>query len=272
MSDQPAGKSVPLSIGRKLVHEILHHARKVPSLPLARTCRIADVVAARQQVSPSPSWVAIFMRAYALVSRGHPELRRAWIPYPWARLYEHPHSECAVLIEREWQDEPTVLVGRVHAPECAPLDVLDDHLRCFQTADVWSVSPFRQLLRLGKLPWVLRRLAFSSSLYFSGFKRAKRFGTFTLSSLGNLGIEQIHPLTPLTTYLTFGPISPAGEVVVKVVYDHRVMDGRHVARALQALETTLNTDIVAELRAARTTAVLPFRRETAEPQTAREAA
>src|SRR5262245_3330709 len=247
MSVQPAGKSVPLSIGRKLVHEILYHARKVPSLPLARTCRIPDVVAARDHASPPPSWVAIFMRAYGLVAHAHPELRRAWIPCPYARLYGHPHSECAVLIEREWRGEPTVLVGRVHAPECTPLHVLDEHLRHFQTADVWSVSPFRQLLRLGMLPWLVRRLAFSTSLYFSGFKRAKRCGTFTLSSLGNLGIEQIHPLTPLTTYLTFGPISPAGEVVVKVVYDHRVMDGRHVARVLRDLETTLNTDIVAEL-------------------------
>lgn len=248
MSVHPAGKSVSLSVGRKLVHEILHHARKVPSLPLARTCRIADLVAARRQASPPPSWVAIFMRAYGLVAQTHPELRRAWIPFPWARLYEHPHSECAVLIEREWHGEPTVMIGRVHAPECASIEALDEHLRHFQTADVWSVSPFRQYLRLGKLPWVLRRLAFSTSLYFSGFKRAKRFGTFALSSLGNLGIEQLHPLSPLTTYLTFGPISPAGEVVVKLIYDHRVMDGRHIARALQDLETTLNTDIVAELQ------------------------
>lgn len=248
MPIHPVGKTVPLTVGRKLVHEILHHARKVPSLPLARTCQIAPVVMARRQALPAPSWVAIFMRAYGLVARQHPELRRAWIPFPWARLYEHPHSECAVLIEREWQGEPTVLVGRIHAPESTPLSVIDEHLRQYQTEDVWSVSPFRQFLRLGKLPWLLRRLAFSTSLYFSGFKRAKRFGTFTLSSLGNLGIEQIHPLTPLTTYLTFGPISPTGEVVVKLIYDHRVMDGRHVARALQDLETILNTDIVAELR------------------------
>ena len=70
-----------------------------------------------------------------------------------------------------------------------------------------------------------------TTLNLSGFKRAKRLGTFTISSLGNLGVEQHHPISPLTTYLTFGPISASGEVNVKIIYDHRVMDGRTVAVA-----------------------------------------
>src|SRR5262249_10728531 len=133
-------------------------------------------------------------------------------------------------------------------PELAPLDEIDHHLRRFKEAPLEEISCFRQLLRLGRLPWFLRRFTFWQSLYLSGRTRAKRFGTFLVSSYGSLGAEQLHPLTPLTTLLTFGPINSTGNVVVKIVYDHRVMDGRYVAHCLAELDRVLNTDIVRELR------------------------
>ena len=68
-----------------------------------------------------------------------------------------------------------------------------------------------------------------------------------VSSYGSLGAEQLHPLTPLTTLLTFGPISPAGEVVVKLIYDHRVLDGRRIASCLAELEHVLQTEVLKEL-------------------------
>ena len=39
---------------------------------------------------------------------------------------------------------------------------------------------------------------------------------------------------------------------MRVIYDHRVMDGATVARALQDLERVLQCEIVAELRDLRT--------------------
>ena len=97
----------------------------------------------------------------------------------------------------------------------------------------------------------MRRLLFWTTLHLSGFKRAKRLGTFTVSSLGSLGVEQMHPLTPLTTYFTFGPIGPTGDVTAKIVYDHRVMDGRTVARCLHELEQVLHSELLPELQALR---------------------
>ncbi len=194
------------------------------------------------------SWTGLFMKAYGLAARRHPVLRRAYIPYPYARLYEHPRSDCTVLIEREWEGEPIVLGAKVISPETTSLTQIDEHLRRFREDNVLSISPFRQVLRLGRQPWPLRRFAFWSSLYLSGYKRAKRFGTFMMSSLGAHGVEQMHPLTPLTTYLTFGPIQPDGRVTIKVIYDHRVMDGRHVARVLVDLEQLLNTTLADEVR------------------------
>lgn len=247
MSQPRKGIRVPISPARAMVGELLHHAVQVPSLPLSREAKIADLVAERNRASDSPSWIAVFMRAYGLVSRRHPELRRALIRWPWPHFYEHPESECAILIEREWRGEAVVLGAKIRSPENMSIAEIDKNLRRFRHAPVESIGYFRQILRLGRLPWPLRRFTFWQSLHLSGFKRAKRFGTFMISSLGNFGVEQHHPLTPLTTYFTFGPIRD-GRVNLKIIYDHRVLDGRSVARALADLESILNEDLLVELR------------------------
>lgn len=248
MSQKSRGKVIPMHLGRRLVNEYMHHARKVPSLPLARLTRIPALVAARQHASPAPSWTAIFMRAYGMVSLEVPDLRRAWITFPYARIYEHPTSECAVLIEREVDGEPVVLGTKVRSPEAMALCEIDDHLKRCREAPVREVSSFRQLLRLGRLPLLLRRWFLWRVLWVSGFRRANRIGTFVISSLGNYGVEQMHPLTALTTYFTFGPIAADGSVTLKVIYDHRVMDGRTVAKVLVRLEEVLNGALLEEVR------------------------
>lgn len=227
--------------------EIMHHAQRVPSLPLSKTIDIAPLMLARNTPPQSTSWTAIFMKAYGLVSERFPELRRCWIRWPYPHFYEHPVSQCVVLVEREWEGEPIVLGARVMAPERMSLVTIDEHLRHFRETPVWEVSCFRQLLRLGKMPACVRRFAFWQTLYLSGYKRCKRFGTFSISSLGSLGVEQHHPLTPLTSYFTFGPISPMGQVTVKIIYDHRVLDGRTAAHCLNELQNVLANEIVTEL-------------------------
>ena len=104
-------------------------------------------------------------------------------------------------------------------------------------------------MRVSRAPTPVRRLLWWSTLNISGFKRAKRFGTFGLTSYGALGAESLHPISPLTTTLTFGPISPAGEVIVKLIYDHRVLDGAYIARRLRDIEDTLHGPILDELPA-----------------------
>ena len=70
-----------------------------------------------------------------------------------------------------------------------------------------------------------------------------------ISSHGSQSVEQEHPITALTTFLTFGPINQDGEVVVRVIYDHNVMDGRTICRAFHELGRVLDVQILAELRA-----------------------
>jgi len=226
----------------------MHHAQKVPSLPLKRTINIAALVQARQACLVRPSWVALFLKAYSIVALNRPELRRAYVGWPWPSLYEHPYSVCSVLVEREWYGEKIVLGAKIRAPNEQPVTAIDNHLHRLANAPLETISEFRQLMNLGRVPSILRRFVFWNSLHLSGHKKCKRFGTFMVGSLGNLGVEQCHPLTPLTTYLSFGPISESGEVTALIVYDHRVMDGRTVGQALVELESTLNDSILAELQ------------------------
>jgi hypothetical protein len=191
--------------------------------------------------------MAIFVRAYGLVARDIPELRRAWVPFPWPRLYEHPASVAAVLVEREFQGESMVLGAKIRGPENHSLGAIESLLRRYRESPVEEVAAFRQLTRLAQLPWPLGRFFLWRILALSGFTRASRLGTFVISSLGNLGVEQVHPLTPLTTYFTFGPVHPSGTVTLKVIYDHRVADGRCIARVLQGVEETLNGQLLDEV-------------------------
>src|SRR4051812_32425912 len=157
MSKATKGHCLALSPARRMVLEILHHGRKVPSLPLAQTMHLPALVAARQTLRHKPSWIALFMHAYGRVAEQYAALRRAYVPYPWPHLYEHPHSEGAVLVEREWEGEEVVLGEKIRCPERQPLADIDRFLKRFREAPVLSVGGFRQMIRFGQLPWLLRR-------------------------------------------------------------------------------------------------------------------
>jgi hypothetical protein len=249
MGEPPRGQYLRLTAARRVVNEAMRHARRVPLVAHARRCRVPAAAAARRSCADPPSWVAVFLRAYALAALDHPCLRRSYIAYPWPRIYVHAHSTAVVAVARAWEGQPAVLGAKVVAPERQSLADVTGHLRSFAERPVWDVSDFRQLLRLGRAPWPLRRLAFWGTLYWSGPKRAKRFGTFGVSSLGGLGVEQVYSPHCLTTYLTFGPVSADGDVTVRVVYDHRVMDGRELAEAVVDLERIVETRMAGEMAA-----------------------
>ena len=146
------------------------------------------------------------MKAYGAVCKQHPPLRRAYISFPYARLYEHPQAVCALALEREYQGEEGIFVGLFRAPEEQTLAELQAHLDWYKDTPLEEIGFYRQALRVSRAPWPVRRFLWWSTLEASGFKRAKRFGTFGLSSYGALQAESLHPISPLTTTMTYGPI------------------------------------------------------------------
>ena len=246
------GFSLPITGPRRFIIDLVHFARQVPSTPVSRTVNVSALFRARDEHAARPSWAVVFMKAYALVGETHPPLRRALLQFPWARLYEHPWMNCALAIERSYQGEPGVFVGLFRAPEQQTIGQLQEALTWYKHQPHEKVGIYRQALRVSRAPRPVRRLLWWSTLNISGFKRAKRFGTFGLTSYGALGAESLHPISPLTTTLTFGPISAEGDVVIKLIYDHRVLDGAYVARRLSDIEAVLNGAVLDELRGSET--------------------
>jgi pyruvate/2-oxoglutarate dehydrogenase complex dihydrolipoamide acyltransferase (E2) component len=244
------GRAIPLSRPRRMVADLMYFAAGVPTVPVQRRMNLAPLVAARNAAADRPAWTAIFTKAYALVAADVPELRRAYVKFPWAHLYEYPASAAYVTVERDYGGEKAVFGYRVKDPAALSIRQLADQLNYAATAPVEEVKTFRRALAVAGYPRPVRRLLLWIALNV-GRQRANYAGTFAVSVYSGLGAESLHPLSPWTTLLNYGVIAADGGCDVRVVYDHRVLDGANVARALAKLEAVLCGPVVAELRGAR---------------------
>ena len=240
------GRAVRLSLPRRTIVDLLHFAAAVPSVPVQKRMRLNAVVSARAACRNRPRWTAIFAKAYALVAREFPNLRRAYVKFPWPMLYEYPTSNANIVIERDCEGEPGVFSILIKDPASRSLPELGRILEHASTAPINDIKEFRRSLRISALPRPLRRLLWWAGLNW-GRQRSNFFGTFALSVYSALDAESLHPLTPLTTLLNYGVIDRDGYVNVRIIYDHRVMDGATVARVLARLEQILNTSILDEI-------------------------
>jgi hypothetical protein len=242
------GRRIALSRARRLVIDFLHFAAGIPTVPVQRRINLQPVIEARAALADRPAWTAIMVKAFALVSAEVPELRRAYCKFPWPHLYEVPAPVASVVVERDYEGEKALLIGRIKDPAALPLPELTRRVRALNETPVDDVKDFSRALRMTRFPRPVRRALWWLGLNW-GRQRARHFGTFGISVYSALGAESLHPLSPLTTILNYGVFSPTGEVDLRVIYDHRVMDGATVARALARMEEVLTGPIVAELRA-----------------------
>jgi pyruvate/2-oxoglutarate dehydrogenase complex dihydrolipoamide acyltransferase (E2) component len=245
---QPAGVSIPLSLPRQLICDYLHFAQKIPSVPVQRRMKLAEVAAARAAAGVRPSWCALFIKAYGFVAAATPQLRRSYLSFPRPRLYEHPVNVVSIAIERQFGDEDAVFFARIRRPERLSLVEIDHRLRRFKEQPIETIGDYRRNLLMFRFPRPLRRLLFWFGLNVWGRKRAALMGTNGITAYSGLGAASLHPLSLLTTTLNYGVIEPDGAVDVRIVYDHRVLDGATIARALAELERVLRHEILAELR------------------------
>jgi hypothetical protein len=243
----PRGRYLPLSWARRIGTDFLHFAQKLPTVPVQRVMNLATLREARTHSQPRISWTILFTKAYALLARDLPILRRAILDFPWQRVYEHPHSIPMIMVEREYEGETMVVGCTLRAPEETPLRTLHEQLESFRTQPPEASSQFRRSRWMARLPRFLRRWLWWAGLNISGPRRSKYFGTFAVSVYSALGAESLHPITPLTTTLNYGLIAADGSVPVRIVYDHRLIDGATIARALGQLEEILNGPICREL-------------------------
>jgi hypothetical protein len=245
------GRNLRLSPLRKLVGDHQHFCAKVPGATVERPLSLAALRAARQACVSRPSWCAIFLKAMSAVGARHPQFRRAFLPFPWPHLYEHPDNIANFTIERRYQDEDVVFYVQVRRPERRSLAELDAIIHTCKDEPVESVKFFRRAIRLSKVPWPFRRLAWWASLNLSGKLRAHNFGTFSVTSTASEGAGILALLPLVTSTLHYGLFDDRDNLPARITFDHRVLDGAIVARGLVELEEVLQTTILEELLNAR---------------------
>jgi hypothetical protein len=245
MSWLPRSSSVPLH--RRWIGEIVHFGQKSHVVGCNWTINVAPVVAARKQQQPPVSWVAIWVRAMALTGRQWPVLRTCYLPYPWPRMYVHPFTVAALVVERQWRDTSAVFLDTIKNPEALSIPEIDETFRSLRELPVESVGAFRHLIRISKFPLVLRRFLWSIPLYWSGRLRSKYMGSFSINFLRAPRFAVVQSTTPISFSILFGLVEPNGDMLVQLFWDHRVLDGMDANRLIRDIEAVMNAEIAAEL-------------------------
>jgi len=248
---QPKCRKRALSLGQRLLGDYMHFSRKTQTAAAERLMHLADVVAARQQASPRPSWGAIMTKAFALAARHHPEMRQVFFTFPWGHIGEYTSQIATVAVDRRVGDENVMLLAPLVGPENQSLQALDGHLRRYQHEPVESIRAFQMPLTVGRLPQFLRRLLWWLALHVVPSRRARHFGTFGVTTMSPYGAKTLEVPSLWSVLLHYGAITETGEVPVGLVFDHRVMGGPVVGYTLMEMEQALHHDIVAELRTMR---------------------
>ncbi len=259
------GHRLPIPLPRKWIADLLHAGRRVPTVTVEREVNVSQVAIARRMLAQPPAWVLLFTKAYALVAARRPELRRAYMPFPRPHLFQADESIATVAVEREYQGEPAVFFGHIRHPDQQSLKHLAVHLNRWRTHPIEHIRSFSRLVRYSRYPLPMRRLAWWYAANVSRRWRMRVFGTFGVSVTATDGATALNLISPLTTSVNYGLFNASHLLPVRVHFDHRVMDGAPVARALADLEETLNTEIVQELHQMANDAARGFAREPLQP-------
>jgi hypothetical protein len=244
------GRYLALSASRKWMTDLVSLSRTIPIAALEHRLYLKPLIEARDAMGkPHPSWVALFLKAFGLVARNRPALRRGYFGLPWPRLYEHPCSVAAITMELEWEGEPAVFFDLLPEPENQGVMELHAYLRRMKSGPIEDHPSFRLMLLTRRVPRPLRWLAWRFLYAWSGPLRARYMGTFAINGGTRHPIRPVTTLGTIGTTLYFGLFDEQGRGDVCLAFDHRVIDGGDIVRTMDQLEAVLNTDIAAELRA-----------------------
>lgn len=243
------GQYVPLPRHRRLILDICRASRTVPTFAIERDFQLEEVALARSRTVSRIGWAAIFVRAYGIVAEEIPQLRQTFITLPWPRLYQHPTSIVSISVNRV--DEPSgderLIFSRIRNVEQLSLREVQGGVEYYQQGNIADLG--REMHILDAMPSPMRRLVWHLLMRWTGRKRARLLGTFSLSTLANYGTtNHSHPLI-VTTSLSYSPLDENFRSRVTLQADHRVVDGALLARAMNRLEEVMNTAMVEELKA-----------------------
>ena len=236
------GHRVPLSLSRRWVGDMLHFSRGVPLVAGERVLRLKPLALARRSIPHPPTWNSLIIKALGTAGLRHACLRRSYMPYPWAHLHEANHSVASVVFDRDVFGESATVMAPMIAPELMTTQDIHQKLQNWKTNPMDSHGALRRLVRNARYPWPVRRVLWNLGLYANGDLRARNFGTFGVNSVAGMRGTMLMFQTPITSVWYYGSVNSAGEMQMQCAFDHRVMDGVHMARAWLELEAILHDD------------------------------
>ncbi len=243
-----------ISYFRRLVIDLMHFSRKVPSVAIERRMKLGRLMTARQACDPRPTWSALFMKAYALVSARTPALRTSYIKFPWPHFYTHGTTLASINIDRQLPGERVILPVTIRNPQNRSLEEIDALIRRYKDEPVENIKSYQRAVRLSKLPWPLRQLLWWGALNVFGRRRCHSFGTFGITTIASQGAGVVHIIPLLTSTLYYGLFDHAGNLDMRLSFDHRVLDGMAAGQILADMEAHLLGDILHEVQARATRA------------------
>jgi hypothetical protein len=110
--DSSSPKRLRLSCNRSLVLDLIALCDRQAYFPLEKTFDVAELAALRNAIPRRVSWPILFMKAYAMVAAVTPELRRAFIRWPWPHLCEYPVNVGMLAVNRQLAGEDRVCWAR----------------------------------------------------------------------------------------------------------------------------------------------------------------
>jgi hypothetical protein len=244
-------RSMSPSPARRVVCDLLHAGMQHPTAAIQKAMDLHEVDEARRAAKPRPSWCSIFTKAYGKVVASRPDLRRAFLTFPSERIYEYAATTADVAVECRDGEETALVWAALARLESSPLLDIDRRLAACKNNPETRGRRYRRGLILARFPRFVRRAVWWFLLNVSGRKRARYFGTFGVTSVGNWGVESLRPVAPCITLLHYGVVDPSGHIVMRLTYDHRILDGWGPSTALVEMERVLKTEILAELNALR---------------------
>lgn len=244
---KPSGRYVALTPFRSIVNDLMHFSKAVPVATVERKINLGAIKSARNLHPCKPSWTSIFAKAYGMVARDIPDLRRTYMSFPWPHFYEHPHSVASINVEREVNGERIVLYSYVRSPETRPLEEIDEIIRHHKEDPIEQVRSYTRTKTLGMVPSLIRKFVWWYTLNVQGKLKTHNFGTFAISSVSSMGAGLVNLLPIVSTQVHYGMLDKDGNLDVRLSFDHRVMDGGNAARALVALDEALNRSVLYEL-------------------------
>lgn len=232
---------------RRMAIDIAHAAMMVPSFPVHRVMQLGAVDEARKNNPIRIGWAALLCYAYSRISQEISALRDVYVEKPFEYLYRHPDPVASITIQRtDDQGKERLVWGRIPESDRLSLEQTQQSIKRFTTSPLNEF--FRDGLKMENRPKLLRKLTWWILMRWSGRRRAKHLGTFSISNLGGWGALNAHHPLVTTTSLSMGPIQADGHCEVVLLCDHRVLDGALAAQVVDLLEHRLRSTVLQALQ------------------------